>query len=37
VSTGRDPVYVLTTYTAMLELRGVLTRRGVVPPYWEAA
>ena len=23
---------VLTTYTAMLELRGVLTRRGVVPP-----
>jgi UDP-N-acetylmuramyl tripeptide synthase len=31
------PVYVLTTYTAMLELRGALTRRGVVPPYWEAA
>jgi UDP-N-acetylmuramyl tripeptide synthase len=37
VAAGAGPVYVLTTYTAMLELRGVLTRRGVVPPYWEAA
>ena len=34
---GTGPVYALTTYTAMLELRGTLTRRGVVPPYWEAA
>jgi lipid II isoglutaminyl synthase (glutamine-hydrolysing) len=37
VSAGDGPAYVLTTYTAMLELRGALTRRGVVPPYWEAA
>jgi UDP-N-acetylmuramyl tripeptide synthase len=37
VATGQGPAYVLTTYTAMLELRGALTRRGVVPPYWEAA
>jgi lipid II isoglutaminyl synthase (glutamine-hydrolysing) len=37
VSAGAGPAYVLTTYTAMLELRGALTRRGVVPPYWEAA
>ena len=37
VAVGGGPVYVLTTYTAMLELRGALTRRGVVPPYWEAA
>ena len=37
VAAGGGPVFVLTTYTAMLELRGVLTRRGVVPPYWEAA
>ena len=37
LATGSGPAYVLTTYTAMLELRGALTRRGVVPPYWEAA
>ncbi|HET7171855.1 MAG TPA: MurT ligase domain-containing protein [Gaiellales bacterium] len=37
VAAGDGPAYVLTTYTAMLELRGALTRRGVVPPYWEAA
>jgi UDP-N-acetylmuramyl tripeptide synthase len=37
VAAGQGPAYVLTTYTAMLELRGALTRRGVVPPYWEAA
>jgi len=37
VSARGGPAYVLTTYTAMLELRGALTRRGVVPPYWEAA
>jgi UDP-N-acetylmuramyl tripeptide synthase len=27
---------VLPTYTAMLALRGILTRRGVVPAYWDA-
>jgi UDP-N-acetylmuramyl tripeptide synthase len=37
VAAGSGPAYVLTTYTAMLELRGALTRRGVVRPYWEAA
>ena len=34
---GEGPVYLLGTYTAMLELRAVLARRGVVRPYWEAA
>jgi len=34
---GEGPVYLLGTYTAMLELRAVLTRRGLVRPYWEAA
>ncbi len=34
---GEGPVYLLCTYTAMLELRAVLERRGVVRPYWEAA
>ncbi len=34
---GEGPVYLLGTYTAMLELRAVLERRGVVRPYWEAA
>lgn len=28
---------VLATYTAMLDLRGVCTRRGWVDPYWRAA
>jgi UDP-N-acetylmuramyl tripeptide synthase len=28
-------LYVLPTYTAMLELRGELARRGHVPPFWE--
>jgi lipid II isoglutaminyl synthase (glutamine-hydrolysing) len=37
VSGGTGPVYLLGTYTAMLELRAVLTRRGIVRPYWEAA
>jgi hypothetical protein len=27
---------VLPTYTAMLALRGILTRRGIVPAYWDA-
>jgi lipid II isoglutaminyl synthase (glutamine-hydrolysing) len=34
---GDGPVYMLGTYTAMLELRGELQRRGIVRPYWEAA
>ena len=28
---------VLPTYTAMLALRAILTRRGLVRPYWERA
>ena len=28
---------VLPTYTAMLSLRGILARRGLVQPYWETA
>jgi UDP-N-acetylmuramyl tripeptide synthase len=28
-------LYVLPTYTAMLELRGELARRGLVAPFWE--
>jgi UDP-N-acetylmuramyl tripeptide synthase len=30
-----DELVVLPTYTAMLALRSVLTRRGLVPAYWE--
>jgi len=33
-SAGTELV-VLPTYTAMLALRGILTERGVVPPYWD--
>jgi UDP-N-acetylmuramyl tripeptide synthase len=33
---ARDELVVLPTYTAMLALRGILTERGYVPPYWEA-
>jgi lipid II isoglutaminyl synthase (glutamine-hydrolysing) len=29
------PLYLLPTYTAMLELREELARRGVVKPFWE--
>jgi UDP-N-acetylmuramyl tripeptide synthase len=35
VEAGTDLV-VLPTYTAMLALRGILSRRGDVRPYWEA-
>jgi len=28
-------LYVLPTYTAMLELRAELARRGLVAPFWE--
>jgi lipid II isoglutaminyl synthase (glutamine-hydrolysing) len=34
---GSGPLYVLATYTAMLELRHQLADRGIVRPYWEAA
>ena len=30
-----DVLVVLPTYTAMLALRGILTERGLVRPYWE--
>lgn len=30
-----EPVYVLPTYTAMLQLRRILSRRGVVKEFWE--
>jgi UDP-N-acetylmuramyl tripeptide synthase len=32
---GDGPVYVLPTYTAMLQLRGTLARVGILPPFWE--
>ena len=34
---GGQPLVVLPTYTAMLELRAVVTGRGHVRPYWERA
>ena len=36
VEAGTELV-VLPTYTAMLALRGVLTDRGAVRPYWEGS
>jgi UDP-N-acetylmuramyl tripeptide synthase len=33
---SRAELVVLPTYTAMLRLRGILTRRGLVTAYWEA-
>ena len=36
VEAGTELV-VLPTYTAMLTLRGILTERGAVRPYWEAS
>ena len=30
-----DPLYLLPTYTAMLELRAELAQRGFVRPFWE--
>ena len=36
VEAGTELV-VLPTYTAMLELRSILTKRGSVRPYWEAS
>ena len=34
---GEGPLYLLPTYTAMLDLRRLLVDRGAVRPYWEAA
>ncbi len=34
---GSGPLELLCTYTAMLELRGLLEARGAVRPYWERA
>jgi lipid II isoglutaminyl synthase (glutamine-hydrolysing) len=36
-SAGGGRVYLLATYTAMLEMRGLLERRGLVQPYWQDA
>ena len=36
VEAGTELV-VLPTYTAMLALRGILTKRGVVRPYWDGS
>jgi len=33
-SGGDGPLYVLPTYTALLELRELLARRGAAPEYW---
>jgi lipid II isoglutaminyl synthase (glutamine-hydrolysing) len=34
---GDGPLYLLATYTAMLDLRQILAARGVVKPFWETA
>jgi hypothetical protein len=31
---GSGPLYVVPTYTALLELRELLTRRGQAEAYW---
>ena len=31
---GRGPLYALPTYTALLELRGLLSERGQAERYW---
>ncbi len=36
-ATGGGPAYLLATYTAMLDLRGLLEHRGLVSPFWEEA
>ena len=30
-----EEAFVLATYTAMLDLQALLTRRGLLPPYWD--
>jgi hypothetical protein len=32
---GDGPLYVVPTYTALLELRELLTRRGQAKAYWQ--
>jgi UDP-N-acetylmuramyl tripeptide synthase len=32
---GANTLYALPTYTALLQLRDVLTDRGYAPPFWE--
>jgi hypothetical protein len=32
-----EELFVLPTYTAMLDLRAELVRRGYLAPFWEAA
>jgi UDP-N-acetylmuramyl tripeptide synthase len=34
---GPGPLFLLATYTAMLDLRALLVERGAARPYWEAA
>jgi hypothetical protein len=34
LKTGEGPLYVVPTYTALLELREILTRRGQAEAYW---
>jgi UDP-N-acetylmuramyl tripeptide synthase len=36
-SAAAGTAYLMATYTAMLELRGVLEQRGLVAPYWQEA
>jgi len=31
---GHGPLYALPTYTALLALRELLSRRGLAPEYW---
>jgi UDP-N-acetylmuramyl tripeptide synthase len=35
LASGSGPLYVVPTYTALLELRGLLTRRGAAREYWK--
>jgi hypothetical protein len=34
LAAGDGPLYVVPTYTALLELRELLTRRGQAEAYW---
>jgi lipid II isoglutaminyl synthase (glutamine-hydrolysing) len=34
---GSGTAYLLATYTAMLDMRGLLEQRGLVQPYWQEA
>jgi hypothetical protein len=34
LQSGEGPLYVVPTYTALLELREILTRRGQAEAYW---